>query len=175
MRTVVLRVVALVMLVFLAIMAGLSVRTIKRLPDTVIYYVQNDANSFHLEAAGRRSNRTDPEQHLRYALQSLIDGPNSAETARGLSSSFPPDVTVNNLELSDGVVTVDLSSEFEQGGGSALMNGRLYQLFYTLTKPKDVAGVSLLIEGKKVQVFSGDGLIVENPWWLKDHPNLPSW
>lgn len=175
MRIWAIRVAALAILLLLALLAALSSRTLSRLPDTVVYFVQSDDASFRLERAYRRTVRGDPEAHARAAVEALVEGPTAAERERGLSSAFPPQLTVQGVELEGDVLSIDLSGAFEQGGGSALMRARLAQLFYTLTQPAQVEAVTLFVEGAPVYVFGGEGLLVEQPWYRAEHSELPTW
>lgn len=79
------------------------------------------------------------------------------------------------MELAGDLITVNLPAEFERGGGTALMTARLNQLFYTLTEDPAVTRVSLDVEGWPVKVFSGQGLIIDNPWDRTYHETLPVW
>lgn len=175
MRTIVLRIAALAALLLLVLAAVLTLQTMRRLPDTLVYFVADSGNYFRLEAVGRRGNRRTPEERARLAVEALAHGPTPAEQQRGLSSVVPPDTEVLDILLVDGVLEVDLSGEFEQGGGSAAMQGRLHQLFYTLTQPLAIDGVLLLIDGRPALVFGGEGLLVDSPWLRSKHSTLPAW
>lgn len=175
MRIWAIRVAALAILLLLALLAALGSRTLSRLPDTVVYFVQSDDASFRLERAYRRTVRGDPEAHARAAIAALVEGPTAAERERGLSSALPPDLRVLDTELEGDVLAIDLSAEFEQGGGTALMRGRLAQLYYTLTQPAQVDAVTLLVDGAPVFVFSGEGILIDQPWYRAEHPELPTW
>lgn len=175
MRTVVLRVVALALLLLLTLVAIIALRTTQRLPDTVIYYVRANERTFTLEAVNRRLGRLDPAERAKRQVEELTRGPNAAEAAKGLSTLVPGGSAVRSALLTDGVLTVDLTGEFAQGGGSASMIGRLTQLFYTLTQPRDVSAVVLELDGKPVETFSAEGLIVPNPWVRAEHPSAPEW
>lgn len=175
MRTVVLRVVALAMLLLLALVSAIAVRTLGRLPDTAIYFVASRGDSFTLEPVGRRNRARASEDRARATIAALVAGPTPGEAARGLSSALPAELDVFDTRLVDGVLTVDVSVDLELGGGSALMLGRLNQLLYTLTQPHEVDAVSLRIEGDTVTVFGGEGILLDNPWWRAEHPDLPVW
>lgn len=175
MRPTPLRVAALALLLLLALLGVLVLRTLNRLPDSIVYFVRSEATSMTLEPVGRRSQAGNAQGRLEGALRALIAGPTLEETARGLSSAVPPDTRVLGLSRSGDLVTVDLSSEFEAGGGTALMTARLEQLFYTLSQPRDVARVSLLVEGERVTVFSSQGLLIANPWRRPEGEALPRW
>lgn len=175
MRTVVLRVVALALLLLLALVAVLSSRTLRRVPDTVLYFIATDGTSFHLQPVYRRGERGGPADHAAALVAALAAGPTPSEAASGLSNAVPSDTRVLGASLSGGTLTIDLSSSFEQGGGSAMMMGRLNQLFYTLTRPKDVSGVILEVGGRRVTAFAGEGIIVPSPWLRADEPDKPVW
>lgn len=105
----------------------------------------------------------------RGAVEALVAGPNNSETASGLTTAFPPDSLVLGLTIEGGTATVDMSLEFEAGGGSASVLGRLAQLVYTLTEFDRVERVRLLIEGEPVEIFSGEGVVVSEPLIRADY------
>lgn len=172
MRTVVLRVVALALLLLLALFAAIAVRTMQRLPDMTVYFVRDMGASFTLEPVHERVGRLRPEARAQRQVQALVAGPAQGST---LATTVPSGVRLRSAALDSGVLTVDLSREFEEGAGSALMMGRLNQVFYTLTQPADVQAVRLLVEGREVHVFSGDGLEIEQPWVRSGKASAPVW
>ena len=174
-RTIVVRVAALALLLLLVLVAVLTTRSLNRLPNTLLYFVSSGDTSFRLEAAPRQLPRADPETHLRNTLQALIKGPTEAETGRGLSSSIPEDTRILELLLRDDVVEVNLSEEFGTGGGSASIQGRLNQLFYSLTQPSYADEVSLSVEGNPVYYLGGEGITVDNPWRRGEPDTSPQW
>lgn len=98
------------------------------------------------------------------ALAALLDGPPAAAADAGIASEIPEDTGVVSLAVgADGIATVELSSEFDDGGGSASMFGRLAQLTYTLTAFPAVDSVLLLENGAVVEVFSGEGIVLDGP------------
>jgi spore germination protein GerM len=174
-RLTTLRLVTIALLILLALAAFFSYRTLRRLPNVVVYFVKSEDTSFTLEPGYRRENVSGLEQQLEVAMQRLIDGPNGSEQQRGLSSSVPKDTKLLDLTLQGNQVTVNLSKAFETGGGTSDIQGRVAQVFYTLTQSKAVEKVSLHIEGKSVTVFSGEGIMIENPWTRPSRDVLPRW
>jgi spore germination protein GerM len=170
-----LRLVTIALLILLALATFFSLRTLRRLPNVVVYFVKSEETSFTLEPAYRRERVEGLEQQLTSALQSLIAGPTGSEQQRGLTSAIPATTKLLALSVEGNQVTANLSSEFETGGGMSGIQGRLEQVFYTLTQPKDIDKVSLQIDGKPVTVFSGEGIMIENPWTRKDRDTLPRW
>ncbi|MBX3140857.1 MAG: GerMN domain-containing protein [Trueperaceae bacterium] len=175
MRTAVLRVVALAMLLLLSLVGVIAVRTMQRVPDTVVYFVRDQGTTFTLEGVNRRLGRQDPSERAAAQVAALARGPTADEVARGLHSSVPADTALLGASFAGGTLTVDLSGAFERGGGTAAMLARLNQLFYTLTQPADVSAVRLLLDGAAVTVFSADGLLVDDPWVRGERAGLPVW
>ena len=94
-----------------------------------------------------------------------------------LKDVFDPEIHMSIVELGlvygvdiadDGVATIDLSGEFESGGGTASMFGRLAQVVYTLTQFPTVESVRFRIDGRDVSVFSGEGIIIDRPMTRAD-------
>lgn len=175
MRTVVLRVVALALLLLLALVGVITLRTVQRLPDTMIYYVLYAGADFTLEAVPRRLGGVTLLDRVAAQVGALAAGPSEDERRRGLSSAVPAGVTVLAAHLDDGVLSVELSAAYHEGGGAASMLARLNQVYFTLTQPSDVDAVIITSGGVPVEVFSGEGLLLEVPWVRARHPSLPTW
>lgn len=106
------------------------------------------------------------------AMTELLSGPNQAETGAQVSTAIPDGTELLDLDISDGTATVDLSSEFERGGGSFGETMRLAQVVYTLTQFPTVDDVVLEIDGERIEVFGGHGLMIEDPMKRSDFQDL---
>ena len=94
----------------------------------------------------------------------LLLGLTSSEAELGITTAIPSGTHLNGIEVEAGVATVDLSSEFGDGGGTLSMRARLAQLVFTVTGyDPAITGVRLQLEGSPVEVFSGEGLILDDP------------
>ena len=62
-------------------------------------------------------------------------------------TAIPDGTTLLGISIADGIATVNLSREFESGGGSASMQARLAQVVYTLTQFPTVTGVRFQLDG----------------------------
>jgi sporulation and spore germination protein/immunoglobulin-like protein involved in spore germination len=106
------------------------------------------------------------------ALEALLEMPDTAEQGAGVGSQVPAGTQVLGLTIDNGIATVDLTSEFESGGGSASMNMRIAQIVYTLTQFPTVKGVLFELDGRSVDVLGGEGVIVDHPVTRKDYRSL---
>jgi germination protein M len=98
-------------------------------------------------------------------LRELVEGPSSADQQliEGISTAVPDETLVLGVNLVDGLATVDLSREFESGGGSLSMLSRLAQIIYTVTQFPTVDEVQFALDGRPVTVFSNEGLVIDEP------------
>lgn len=110
---------------------------------------------YYLDAAGK----------LRAVPAQVRGGGVAAETLRALlaneannTTEIPLGTVLNSINLVDGVVTVDLSREFETGGGSASMQARVAQVVYTLTQWPTIRAVTFELDGEAVDAIGGEGV-----------------
>ena len=111
------------------------------------------------------------------AMNALLAGPNDTELAArpAMYTVVPAGTRLLGLSITGGVATVDLSREYESGGGSASMFARLAQVVYTLTQFPTVNGVLFQLDGQPVTIFGGEGLILDHPVARADYQDqLPA-
>ena len=108
----------------------------------------------------------------RGAVLALLAGPDAADQARGLTSAIPAGSRLLGLKVRDSIATIDLARAFESGGGATAVRMRLAQLVYTLTRVPGVRSVRLWLDGRPVEVFSGEGLQVGQPLARADFPDF---
>ncbi len=106
------------------------------------------------------------------AMKALLEGPTAKEKAAGVFDAIPEGTTFLGLDVEDGVATVDLSAEYASGGGTLSMAMRLAQVVFTLTQFSTVEGVNFMLDGKPVEVFSGEGIILDHPVDRSDYEEL---
>jgi spore germination protein GerM len=107
------------------------------------------------------------------ALRALLAGPTTEEVAAGMGSEIPEGTRLLDVRIgTDRIATVDLSGEFETGGGSASMLARLGQVACTMDNvvELDIAdGTRFLLDGQPVQVFSNEGIVLDGPVTCADY------
>ena len=106
------------------------------------------------------------------ALEALFEGPDSFEAESGVGTAVPQGTQLLGLTINDGIATADLTSEFESGGGSLAMFLRLAQVVCTLDQFPTVDGVLFKLDGEPVDVFSGEGIVLDHPVGCKDYEDV---
>jgi hypothetical protein len=106
------------------------------------------------------------------AINSLLQGPTVAEHSAGLTSAVPPNTRLLGIGIRNGLATVDLTSEYQSGGGALSMQTRLGQVVYTLTQFPTVQSVRFRLDGSPVNVFSSEGIVLDHPVGRSDYADL---
>ena len=101
----------------------------------------------------------------RAAMNGLLAGPQGSEltASPAITSAIPAGTKLLGLSIANGIATVDLSRDFEAGGGSRSAFGRLAQVVYTLTQFPTVRSVVFQVEGETVTVFGSEGIVIDGP------------
>lgn len=102
------------------------------------------------------------EDALRQAVEALLAGPTPEERAKGIGTEIPAGTRLRGLTIREGVAFVDLSGAIASGGGSASMQGRVWQVVYTGTQ-LGVRHVRILIEGAERTALGGEGVLIDRP------------
>ncbi len=106
------------------------------------------------------------------AITALLEGPTARETAKGMGSNIPDDTRLHGISIEDGIATIDFSASFESGGGSLSMFARLAAVVYTATQFPTVDKVQFELDGKPITVFSGEGILLEEPVGREDYHDI---
>jgi spore germination protein GerM len=100
---------------------------------------------------------------LRGALEQLVAGPTAGERSDGLTSTIPVGTTVLDVNLVDGVATIDLGDHFDDGGGSLSMTARVAEVIFTATQFDNVDSVLFWMNGEPIEFLGGEGLMLADP------------
>jgi hypothetical protein len=106
------------------------------------------------------------------AIEALLSGPTKAERVSGFDSAIPAGTRLLGISIKSGVAVIDLTSEYQSGGGSLSMQVRLGQVVYTLTQFPTVKRVSFRLDGTPVDVFSSEGIVLSKPVGRGDYKDL---
>jgi len=97
---------------------------------------------------------------LRYALTELLAGPTGDEKAQGFYSEIPAGTKLLGLTYDGDTVNVNLSKQFEEGGGSTTMQQRLEELKRTVYAVDNRHTLAVSVEGRLLEILGGEGLEV---------------
>ena len=116
------------------------------------------------EDVGVATREVEPTQAVAAAaMRELLAGPDAADRAGELGTEIPSGTELRSVSIAEGTATVDLSREFESGGGSTSMTLRVAQVVHTLTQFPSVRRVGFRIEGEPVDAIGGEGVVVSPP------------
>ena len=128
-----------------------------------VFFIGQDENNYEVyKAVKREYDEAVDGEKIKFAIDSLIMGPKPEEKAYGVYSEIPSGTRVISItERPEGVI-INLSSEFEAGGGTDSTYKRIYQLIKT-AKRNTEKPVYLYIEGRKADVIGGEGIMLNQP------------
>lgn len=128
-----------------------------------IYFLgQNDNKEEVYKIVKREYNSQENGTKLKYSIECLLSGPNAKEKARGIYTEIPQSTKLLSLDEKPDKITINLNTDFEQGGGTDGLYKRLYQLIKTANK-NTTTDVYLYIDGQKAEVIGGEGIMLNQP------------
>jgi len=99
---------------------------------------------------------------VEFAVVNLLKGPNNSEKNNKIYSEVPSGTKLISVKENSKRVIINLSSDFEFGGGGDSLYKRMYQLIKTVNK-NTKKPVYLYIDGKQANVIGGEGLMLKQP------------
>lgn len=128
-----------------------------------VFFIGQNANKEEVYKAVNREYDKDVDgTKIKFAIQSLIAGPKPDEKAKGVYSEIPQGTSILSINESPDKVVINLSSDFENGGGTDSLYKRIYQIIKT-AKRNTTKPVYLYIEGNKADVIGGEGIMITQP------------
>lgn len=128
-----------------------------------VYFIGQNSNKDEVyKVVKREYNAEKNGTKLRYSIESLLKGPTKAEKTKGIYSEVPQGTKLLSLEETPKKIVINLSGDFEQGGGTDGLYKRLYQLIKTSNK-NTTLDVYLYINGKQADVIGGEGIMINQP------------
>lgn len=124
-----------------------------------VYWLKDEGDRLSLKPTEIAAVQETKEAQLTELFKELLTTAPDAE----LSSTIPAGTELLSLAVQPDGVVVNLSEDFQSGGGSASMMGRLGQVVYTATSLDPDAPVWLQIEGEPLELLGGEGLEVAQP------------
>ncbi|MGB5975290.1 MAG: GerMN domain-containing protein [Nodosilinea sp.] len=132
-----------------------------------VYWLKDEGTSFALVAqpitvaAG-----ASPTEQVSAVFSDLLS--KSGDPSQEAFTTIPEQTKLLSAAVKADGVHVNLSNEFQTGGGSAAMMGRLGQVIYTATAFDPAAPVWISVDGKPLTLLGGEGLEVSQPMTRSD-------
>lgn len=123
--------------------------------QTTIYFVQIKNNQTSLVPVKRYTNS---KNKLKFSLIELLKGPYTREAKKGIYSEIPKGTKLLDISNEEDKVEIDLSKEFESGGGSESMSKRVEQVVKTIKGIEPNKTIKFEIENKDVDYIGGEGV-----------------
>lgn len=129
-----------------------------------IFFIGQNENHEEVYKAVKREYDSDIDgSKLKYAVNSLVLGPKTNEKAKGVYTEIPAGTNVIYIKEFPDKAIVNLSQEFERGGGTDSLYKRLYQLIKTARHNSNGIPVYLYIEGQRADIIGGEGIMLSQP------------
>lgn len=127
---------------------------------TVKIFVTDEKGN--LRSVNRKCDTSAEKSCFAFAIKELLSAPTKWEKSKGLSSEIPQGTRILSIREDANNILIDLSSNFESGGGAESTYIRVHQLIKTsLANAKQP--VYLYINGKQANVIGGEGIMVKQP------------
>lgn len=97
-----------------------------------------------------------------FAIKELVSAPTKNEKAKGFTSEIPYGTKVLSIRESSNSIMIDLSSNFESGGGAESTYMRVKQIIKTANANTSIP-TYLFINGKQANVIGGEGIMIKQP------------
>lgn len=128
-----------------------------------VFFIGQNKNGEEVYRAVKREYLPDIDgTPIEFALTSLFNGPKPDEVKFGVYSEIPVGTRLQKVMETNDAVFVDVSEHFALGGGTDSIYKRIFQLIKT-AKYNTQKPVYLLIDGEKVDVIGGDGIMLTQP------------
>lgn len=115
-----------------------------------------------LRAVNRTCNTEIEASCFKYAIKELVAAPSKWEKSKGFTSEIPQGTKVLSVRESKNNILIDLSSNFESGGGAESTYIRIEQIIKTANANTSLP-TYLYINGKQANVIGGEGIMIKQP------------
>ncbi len=127
-----------------------------------VYFLGLDSDSNGIYKRVKREIPKD-ENKLEFAIKELLKGPNIVEKASGIYSEIPQNTKLISIKQTGNKIIINLSSDFELGGGTDSIYSRMMQLIKTSVNCTQNKKIYLYLNGKQVNFIGGEGIMISQP------------
>jgi spore germination protein GerM len=139
----------------------------------LVYFSKNKGSEIVTEPVKRQLPKPKPDspkELMSYAITELLEGPTEEEQELGYFSEIPQGTKLLSVKEYKDKLDIDLSKDFESGGGSSSMVQRVHEIAKTVASVPQKKPVYLKVEGKQLDVLGGEGVMVHEP--ITDDPSV---
>lgn len=126
-----------------------------------VFFSKYQGNTSIVEEVVRQLPPTLKDDPLKFALTELLKGPTPEEKSQGFYSEIPQGTKLLGISEKGDTLTINLSGQFESGGGSNSMGQRFEEVRQTVFSVDSRHQVSLAVEGRLLETLGGEGLEVQ--------------
>ncbi len=129
-----------------------------------VFFIAHNSKGDEVYRAVKREYvpEVDGTSRLKFALKSLVNGPSTKEKKLGVYTEVPAGTRLISVTESPSKVVINLSGEFELGGGTDGLYKRLFQLIKTSKRNSNLP-IYLQLNGTQVDVIGGEGIMINQP------------
>lgn len=127
-----------------------------------VFFIAHNSNGEEVYRAVKREYLPEYGSKLKFAVKALINGPTAKEKKLGVYSEIPAGTRLISITESPSRVVINLTSDFENGGGTDSLYKRLFQLIKTVKNNSNLP-LYLQLNGKQVEVIGGEGIMINQP------------
>lgn len=127
--------------------------------DVKIFILDKSGN---LRSVNRTCNLEKEKSCFTFAIKELMTAPTKWEKSKGFTSEIPLGTKILSIRESSDTVMIDLSSNFEAGGGAESTYTRIHQIIKTANSNTTLP-TYLYINGKQANVIGGEGIMIKQP------------
>ena len=103
------------------------------------------------------------QNKFEYAINELLKGPNVIEKAQGAYTEIPKTTKLIYIKQTGNKIIINLSSDFQYGGGTDSIYSRMMQLIKTAINNAKNKKIYLYLDGKQVNIIGGEGIMISQP------------
>ncbi len=135
-----------------------------------VRFNQNDGSIRLVPVARKLEYKDSP---ITKTINALLNGPTQSEQKNGIISLIPEGTSLISARIENSLLTLNFSSQFEANySGREAILLQLSQVLFTSFGFSQVSGVSILIEGKKKQYITGEGIPLKEMYTKQDLAQL---
>ena len=128
-----------------------------------IYFVKLQGSSEVYIPVQKEFQETNDLQNFEEVIKTLLEGPAALGKFQGLYTEIPQNTKLISVKEKNNAYIINLSDDFEYGGGTESISTRFMQLVLTAVNAADGKDVYLQINGSMAEMLGGEGMMIKQP------------